>query len=66
MLSTSVETCVASSPSRASALIATIREVIRPTVAQPGAGARELGAVLFGGCEKFASEAGILFGWADG
>ena len=29
-------------------LIATIREVIRPTVAQPGAGARELGAVLFG------------------
>ena len=32
-------------------LIATIREVIRPTVAQPGAGARELGAVLFGGCD---------------
>jgi hypothetical protein len=32
-------------------LIATISEVIRPTVAQPGAGARELGAVLFGGCD---------------
>jgi capsular polysaccharide biosynthesis protein len=32
-------------------LIATIREVIRPTVAQPGAGARELGAVLFGSCD---------------
>ena len=32
-------------------LIATIREVIRPTVAQPGAGARELGAVMFGGCD---------------
>jgi hypothetical protein len=32
-------------------LIATIREVIRPTVAQPAAGARELGAVLFGGCD---------------
>ena len=29
-------------------LIATVREVIRPTVAQPGAGARELGAVVFG------------------
>ena len=32
-------------------LIATIREVIRPTVAQPGAGARELGAVFFGDCD---------------
>ena len=32
-------------------LIATIREVIRPTVAQPEAGARELGAVLFGSCD---------------
>jgi hypothetical protein len=32
-------------------LIATIREVIRPTVAQPGAGARELGVVLFGSCD---------------
>jgi hypothetical protein len=32
-------------------LIATVREVIRPTVAQPGAGARELGAVLFGSCD---------------
>jgi capsular polysaccharide biosynthesis protein len=32
-------------------LIATIREVVRPTVAQPGAGARELGAVLFGSCD---------------
>jgi hypothetical protein len=32
-------------------LIATIREVIRPTVAQPGTGARELGAVLFGSCD---------------
>lgn len=29
-------------------LIATVREVIRPTVALPGAGARELGAVLLG------------------
>jgi capsular polysaccharide biosynthesis protein len=29
-------------------LIATIREVIRPTVGQPAAGARELGAVLLG------------------
>lgn len=29
-------------------LIATVREIIRPTVAQPGAGARELGAVLLG------------------
>jgi capsular polysaccharide biosynthesis protein len=29
-------------------LFATLREVLRPTVAQPGAGARELGAVLFG------------------
>ncbi len=32
-------------------LIVTVREVMRPTVAQPGAGARELGAVLLGGCE---------------
>lgn len=32
-------------------LIAAIREVIRPTVAQPAAGARELGAVLFGSCD---------------
>lgn len=29
-------------------LFATLREVIRPTVGQPGAGARELGAVLLG------------------
>lgn len=29
-------------------LFATLREVLRPTVAQPGAGARELGAVMFG------------------
>jgi capsular polysaccharide biosynthesis protein len=29
-------------------LIATVREVIRPTVAQPTAGARELGGVFFG------------------
>ena len=32
-------------------LFATLREVIRPTVGQPGAGARELGAVLFGSCD---------------
>ena len=32
-------------------LIATVREVIRPTVAQPAAGARELGAVVFGNCD---------------
>jgi capsular polysaccharide biosynthesis protein len=32
-------------------LIVTVREVMRPTVAQPTAGARELGAVLFGGCD---------------
>ncbi|MGH3217984.1 MAG: hypothetical protein ACRDPY_04520, partial [Streptosporangiaceae bacterium] len=30
-------------------LIATLREVMRPTVANPAAGARELGAVLLGG-----------------
>ena len=29
-------------------LFATLREVLRPTVAQPGTGARELGAVTFG------------------
>ncbi|MBO0813766.1 MAG: hypothetical protein J2P30_01225 [Actinobacteria bacterium] len=29
-------------------LFATLHEVLRPTVAQPGAGARELGGVLFG------------------
>jgi hypothetical protein len=33
-------------------LFATLREVLRPTVAQPGAGARELGAVLFGEAEE--------------
>jgi capsular polysaccharide biosynthesis protein len=33
-------------------LLATLREVLRPTVAQPGAGARELGAVLFGSAEE--------------
>jgi capsular polysaccharide biosynthesis protein len=32
-------------------LIVTIREIIWPTVAQPGAGARELGAVLLGSAE---------------
>jgi capsular polysaccharide biosynthesis protein len=32
-------------------LIAAVREVIRPTVGQPGAGARELGAVLLGGAD---------------
>jgi hypothetical protein len=32
-------------------LIVTIREVVRPTVAQPATGARELGAVLLGGCQ---------------
>jgi hypothetical protein len=33
-------------------LFATMREVLRPTVAQPGAGARELGAVLFGTADE--------------
>jgi capsular polysaccharide biosynthesis protein len=33
-------------------LFATLREVLRPTVAQPGAGARELGAVLFGTAQE--------------
>jgi capsular polysaccharide biosynthesis protein len=33
-------------------LLATLREVLRPTVAQPGAGARELGAVLFGTAQE--------------
>jgi capsular polysaccharide biosynthesis protein len=33
-------------------LFATLREVLRPTVAQPAAGARELGAVLFGTAEE--------------
>jgi hypothetical protein len=28
-----------------------VREIIRPTVGQPAAGARELGAVLLGGCD---------------
>lgn len=32
-------------------LFATLREVIRPTVGQPGTGARELGAVLLGGSD---------------
>lgn len=33
-------------------LFAALREVLRPTVAQPGAGARELGAVMFGSAEE--------------
>jgi hypothetical protein len=33
-------------------LFAALREVLRPTVAQPAAGARELGAVLFGTAEE--------------
>jgi hypothetical protein len=33
-------------------LFATLREVLRPTVAQPAAGARELGAVLFGTAQE--------------
>jgi hypothetical protein len=33
-------------------LFATLCEVLRPTVAQPGAGARELGAVLFGTADE--------------
>jgi capsular polysaccharide biosynthesis protein len=37
-------------------LFATLREVLRPTVAQPGAGARELGAVLFGSAEERAGQ----------
>jgi hypothetical protein len=36
-------------------LIATVREVIRPTVGQPGAGARELGAVLLGAADAHGS-----------
>ena len=37
-------------------LFATLREVMRPTVAQPAAGARELGAVLFGSCDARGSQ----------
>jgi hypothetical protein len=33
-------------------LFAALREVLRPTVAQPAAGARELGAVMFGTAEE--------------
>lgn len=33
-------------------LIATLHEVLRPTVAEPAAGARELGAVLLGGSDE--------------
>jgi capsular polysaccharide biosynthesis protein len=33
-------------------LFATLREMLRPTVAQPAAGARELGAVLLGGADE--------------
>ena len=36
-------------------LFATLREVMRPTVAQPAAGARELGAVLLGNSEENAA-----------
>jgi len=36
-------------------LFATLREVIRPTVGQPGAGARELGAVMFGSADTRGS-----------
>jgi capsular polysaccharide biosynthesis protein len=43
-------------------LFAALREVMRPTVAQPGAGARELGAVLFGTAEERGGEIGALSG----
>ncbi len=39
-------------------LFATLREVLRPSVAQPGAGARELGAVLFGSAEERGGQVG--------
>ena len=39
-------------------LIATVREVIRPTVAQPAAGARELGGVLFGHADSRGNQIG--------
>ena len=35
-------------------LFATLREVLRPTVAEPAAGARELGAVMFGTAQERA------------
>jgi capsular polysaccharide biosynthesis protein len=41
-------------------LIATIREVIRPTIAQPGAGARELGVVFLGNAETGNGKPGSL------
>jgi hypothetical protein len=37
-------------------LIATVREVIRPTIAQPGAAARELGIVFLGNAETRSGE----------
>ncbi len=37
-------------------LFATLREVLRPTVAEPAAGARELGAVLLGGSDERRGE----------
>jgi capsular polysaccharide biosynthesis protein len=37
-------------------LFATLREVLRPTVAQPAAGARELGAVMFGSAQERAGQ----------
>ena len=37
-------------------LIATVREVIRPTIAQPGAAARELGVVFLGNAETRGGE----------
>ncbi len=41
-------------------LIATMREVIRPTIAQPGAGARELGVVFLGNAEAGNGKPGSL------
>jgi hypothetical protein len=37
-------------------LFATLREVLRPTVAEPAAGARELGAVMFGTAQERAGQ----------
>ncbi len=41
-------------------LIATTREVLRPTIAQPGAGARELGVVFLGNAEAGNGKPGSL------
>ena len=41
-------------------LFAALREVLRPTVAQPDAGARELGAVMFGTAEERGGQIAAL------